>query len=185
MFWVVRIFQALVDVAASAMTDTLRRLSKQSAVGAMFTDVSELEAKWMEMLDVEVALSFDGLWDFTPRKVGFVVNSGMNGVRFHFMFMFVVWMGGVWWYCLVSLRVEITANAGYRTKILCLQTTPWTLLPDTKPRAGLNIVPDARSVPAGAPPRDRAHRTSRGGGRRWWSVVVRQYATVDDEVTRQ
>ena len=50
----------------------------------MFTDVSELEAKWMEMLDVEVALSFDGLQDFTPRKVGFVVNSGMNGVRFHF-----------------------------------------------------------------------------------------------------
>jgi hypothetical protein len=32
-----------------------------------------------------VALSFDGLWDFTPRKVGFVVNSGMNGVRLHFM----------------------------------------------------------------------------------------------------
>jgi hypothetical protein len=45
-----------------------------------------------------VALLFDGLWDFTPRKVGFVVNSGMNGVRFHFMFMFVVWMGGVRWY---------------------------------------------------------------------------------------
>jgi hypothetical protein len=84
----------------------------------MFTDVSELEAKWMEMLDVEVALLFDGLWDFTPRKVGFVVNSGMNGVRFHF-FMFVVWMGGVRWYCLVakqfslaggSLRVEINGQ---------------------------------------------------------------------------
>jgi hypothetical protein len=55
----------------------------------------------MEMLDVEVALSFDGLWDFTPRKVGFVVNSGMNGVRFHFMFSLLCgWVGcggTVWW----------------------------------------------------------------------------------------
>jgi hypothetical protein len=56
----------------------------------MFTDVSEREAKGMEMLKEEVALLFNGLWDFTPRKVGFIVNSGMNGVRFHFMFMFVV-----------------------------------------------------------------------------------------------
>jgi hypothetical protein len=56
----------------------------------MFPDVLDLEAEGMEMLVVEEALLFDGLWDFTPRKVGFVVNSGMNGVRFHFMFMFVV-----------------------------------------------------------------------------------------------
>ncbi len=56
----------------------------------MFADVLELEAKGMEMLEVEVALLFNGLWDFTPRKVGFVLNSGMNGVRFHSMLMFVV-----------------------------------------------------------------------------------------------
>lgn len=161
----------------------------------MFTDVSELEAKWMEMLDVEVALSFDGLWDFTPRKVGFVVNSGMNGVRFHFMFMFVVWMGGVRWYCLVakqfslaggSLRVEINGQCwiSCQDPLLTNNSVDITLGQvqgvaggqPAKPRAGLNIVPDARSVPAGAPPRDRARRTSRGGGRRWWSVVVRQYA---------
>ena len=165
----------------------------------MFTDVSELEAKWMEMLDVEVALSFDGLQDFTPRKVGFVVNSGMNGVRFHFMFMFVVWMGGVWWYCLVakqfslsggSLRVEIngqcwisyqdplltnnSVDRGHYSRISAGRGWRPTKLRLAKPRAGLNIVPDARSVPAGAPPRDRAHHTPRGGGRRRWSVVVRQ-----------
>ncbi len=56
----------------------------------MLTDVLELEAEGMEMLKEELALLFDDLWDFTPRKVGFVVNSGMNGVRFHFLFMFVV-----------------------------------------------------------------------------------------------
>ncbi len=56
----------------------------------MLTDVLELEDEGMEMLKKEVALSFDGLWDFTPIKVSFVVNSGMNGVRFHFIFMFIV-----------------------------------------------------------------------------------------------
>jgi hypothetical protein len=84
----------------------------------MFTDVSELEAEGMEMLEVEVALSFDGLWDFTPRKVGFVVSSGMNGVRFHFVYVCCV-LGGRGGICLVakqfslaggSLRVEINGQ---------------------------------------------------------------------------
>ena len=154
----------------------------------MFTDVLELEAKWMEMLDVEVALSFDGLWDFTPRKVGFVVNSGMNGVRFHFMFMFVVWMGGVRWYlvCLVakqfslaggSLRVEINDQCWIPKSSACYKQLRgryslmsagrgWRLtqLRLAKQRTGLHIVPDARSVPARAPPWDQACCMSRGGG---------------------
>jgi hypothetical protein len=152
------------------------------------------------MLDVEVVLSIDGLWDFTPRKVVFVVNSGMNGVRFHFMFMFVVWMGGVRWYCLVakqsslaggSLRVEINGQCwiprssaykqlrGRYSRMSAGRGWRPTRLRLAEPRAGLDIIPDARSVPAGAPPRDRARCTSRGGGRRRWSVVVRQYATAD------
>ena len=116
------------------------------------------------MLNVEVALLFNGLWDFTPRKVVFIVNSGMNGVRFHFMFMFVVWMGGVQWYCLVakqfslaggSLRVEINGQCWISCQDPLLTNNSVDITPGYRISAGRGWRPTCQAA------RQTQHRSRR------------------------
>jgi hypothetical protein len=42
---------------------------------AIQDDILKLEAKWMKILEEVSTLFFNGIWDFTPFSVGFVVNA--------------------------------------------------------------------------------------------------------------
>ena len=42
---------------------------------AIRVDVLKLEAEWMKISEEVSALFFNGIWDFTPFSVGFVVNA--------------------------------------------------------------------------------------------------------------